>query len=267
MARKLLTFAAALGLLLVTALPAGAIQFGEPDTGPERYNGVVEILFFDGDGPSHLCSGTLIDGDSVLTAGHCTFDTVFALVGFDQSYPDAGSFLGTATPGFAVTHPDFAFPFNDLGVVNLIAPAPGSTTIWGLAPVGTLDPLQSKKGKQNTQGVVTGYGVQDQLPPDISPFFPLERHRGDVKITNVHSPGLNGLFGTVQLSANPGKPHSGGTCFGDSGGPLLYDSSSGLEIAAVTSFGLNGQCMGNGFSQRVDNDAAQTWIWSVANDA
>ena len=43
---------------------------------------------------------------------------------------------------------------------------------------------------------------------------------------------------------------TGGTCFGDSGGPNYLGSSS--TIAAVTSFGLNGNCAGTGGVFRLD---------------
>ena len=105
---------------------------------------------------------------------------------------------------------------------------------------------------------IAGYGSQDELPPLFEFFW--ARYRGNVKITNVHSPGLNGLFNTVQVSANPGKTHSGGLCFGDSGGPILYKG----EIVAVNSFVLNLQCMGNGFAQRTDNTRDLDWISETA---
>jgi len=68
-------------MLLGMAAPALAVQFGEPDTNPERFKGVALIVFFVGGVPSHLCTGTLIDDDSVLTAAHCTDGTSGALVG------------------------------------------------------------------------------------------------------------------------------------------------------------------------------------------
>ena len=43
---------------------------------------------------------------------------------------------------------------------------------------------------------------------------------------------------------------TGGTCFGDSGGPNFLGSSN--VIAGVTSFGINGTCGGTGGVFRVD---------------
>ena len=43
---------------------------------------------------------------------------------------------------------------------------------------------------------------------------------------------------------------TGGTCFGDSGGPNFLGTSN--TIAGVTSFGLNGTCGGTGGVFRLD---------------
>jgi hypothetical protein len=51
---------------------------------------------------------------------------------------------------------------------------------------------------------------------------------------------------------------SGGTCFGDSGGPqFLADTNI---VAAVTSFGLNGNCAGVGGGYRVDQADDLDWL-------
>jgi secreted trypsin-like serine protease len=56
----------------------------------------------------------------------------------------------------------------------------------------------------------------------------------------------------------------GGTCSGDSGGPVFYPASSNT-IVAVTSFGLNSNCRGVDFAYRVDRSAVQAWIADVTD--
>jgi secreted trypsin-like serine protease len=51
---------------------------------------------------------------------------------------------------------------------------------------------------------------------------------------------------------------SGGTCFGDSGGPNFVGSSH--VIAGVTSFGLNSTCGGTGGVYRVDKSDDLNWL-------
>jgi hypothetical protein len=55
-----------------------------------------------------------------------------------------------------------------------------------------------------------------------------------------------------------GDAAHGGTCFGDSGGPMLI----GTTLVAVNSFGLNGNCAGVGGAHRIDSQAAIDWISS-----
>ena len=58
--------------------------------------------------------------------------------------------------------------------------------------------------------------------------------------------GYTGSF-SMLLSNNAS---TGGTCFGDSGGPNFLGTSS--VVAAVTSFGKNGSCGGTGGVFRLD---------------
>ena len=69
----------------------------------------------------------------------------------------------------------------------------------------------------------------------------------------VAQPKLNQINGGIvgdfsMLLSNNAK--TGGTCFGDSGGPNFSGDSN--VIAAVTSFGINGNCAGTGGVFRLD---------------
>ena len=59
-------------------------------------------------------------------------------------------------------------------------------------------------------------------------------------------PGSTGDF-SIFLSANA---NTGGTCFGDSGGPNFLGTSN--VVAGVTSYGKNPTCAGQGGVYRVD---------------
>jgi secreted trypsin-like serine protease len=59
------------------------------------------------------------------------------------------------------------------------------------------------------------------------------------------------------LPVGSGSAASGGTCFGDSGGPNFLGSSN--VLAGVTSYGLNSTCGGTGV-YRVDKADDLTWL-------
>ena len=63
---------------------------------------------------------------------------------------------------------------------------------------------------------------------------------------------------SVLLTNNPGKYATGGTCFGDSGGPVFWGDSN--VIVAVNSFVLNSNCKGLDGGYRVDTTDDQEWI-------
>ena len=70
----------------------------------------------------------------------------------------------------------------------------------------------------------------------------------------VTTPGFTGDF-SLLLSNN----HStGGTCFGDSGGPNFLGDTN--IIAGVTSFSINGNCAGTGGVFRIDRQDVLEFI-------
>jgi secreted trypsin-like serine protease len=77
----------------------------------------------------------------------------------------------------------------------------------------------------------------------------------DSCIVNLHNQLTDGF--NIGSTANPGDG-KGGTCNGDSGGPVYFGDSN--VIAAVTSFGMNGQCKGLDFSYRLDRQEVLDWI-------
>ena len=75
-------------------------------------------------------------------------------------------------------------------------------------------------------------------------------------ISSVDKKREGGFLVATTTGANKG----GGTCFGDSGGPMLLPATD--QIAAVISFGKNGVCTGHDYSYRVDTPEARAFIAS-----
>jgi len=70
------------------------------------------------------------------------------------------------------------------------------------------------------------------------------------QLIQINVPGFTGPF-SMLLSNNHA---TGGTCFGDSGGPNFLGSgrSETNIVAGITSFGINGNCAGTGGVFRTD---------------
>lgn len=247
--------------------PASAVTNGDLDGEDHPH---VGLMIFDVDGsPAFRCSGTLISATVMLTAGHCTFDNDLPGTGGDitggrvwfdatedvirndKDYPFGGS--GAIEFEFWVAHPDFPdapFFVNDAGIVILSTPVAGP---YGVLPtVDQLDELKTKRGKQSQTFTAVGYGLQQ-----INPVFiqaSLDRMVAHPRLIQINVPGFTGDF-SLLLSNN----HStGGTCFGDSGGPNFIGDSH--VIGGITSFGINGNCAGTGGIFRVDRQNVLDFI-------
>lgn len=254
-------------LLFALIGAAAAIMNGEPDGNDHPYVGLA--VFDDADGnPMWRCSGTLIAPTLFLTAGHCTEPpaaraTIWFESDVEAGIPGNGYPFGGATShdGTPYTHPSYdpaAFYLFDLGVVVLDAPV--DLPEYGVLPgEGLLDSLASRRGLQDTTFTAVGYGLQKINPVSVQG----NRVRLHATLALVDLEGTAGIpAGTsVTLSANH---HTGGTCFGDSGGPLFLNATN--VVAAVTSFGLNGNCAGVGGGYRVDTADDLDWLYDAFGD-
>jgi secreted trypsin-like serine protease len=111
--------------------------------------------------------------------------------------------------------------------------------------------LEALKPSSATVFTAVGYGLQQINPA----FFEAERIRMDAAPHLVQiDTGFTGDF-SLLLSNNAS---TGGTCFGDSGGPNYLGSSN--VVAGVTSFGLNGTCGGTGGVFRLDRQNVQDFV-------
>jgi secreted trypsin-like serine protease len=119
-----------------------------------------------------------------------------------------------------------------------------------------LDALKTKRGKQDVTFTAVGYGLQESFPDAASWKENNVRVRmvAHPKLNQINVPGFTGDF-SMLLSNNA---NTGGTCFGDSGGPNFLGTST--IVAGVTSFGINGNCAGTGGVYRVDRGWNLDWL-------
>ena len=253
MRRTVLALVSAFLLLMASVGTAGAVTDGELDGNRHPFVGLMVAQDADGV-PLWRCSGTLLSPTIFLTAGHCTEPPAAHVeIWFDadvesgipgNGYPNTGDVGGVPN-----THPDYnpnAFFLFDLGVVELDEPMVMST--YGELPsLNQLDALAAKRGQQNRTFTAVGYGLQKSFPDAASFKDSALRVRmlAEPRLLQINT-GLTGE-GSLLLSNNA---HTGGTCFGDSGGPNFIGTSN--VVAGVTSFGLNSTCAGTGGVYRVD---------------
>jgi secreted trypsin-like serine protease len=213
---------------------------------------VVLIIMDIAGQPAFRCSGTLIAPTVVLTAGHCAGEpgefsglrvfTESDVENGNNNYPFAGPNTIEATEWHS--HPQFtesAFFLHDVGVVVLSTAVKLASNQYGKLP--KQDQLDALQPSSHTLFTAVGYGLQLINPAHIQ--ADLIRMFAEPHLIQINT-GFTGDF-SLLLSNNAS---TGGTCFGDSGGPNFLGSSN--VIAGVTSFGLNNTCGGTGGVFRLD---------------
>jgi hypothetical protein len=275
--KKLLTLVASLAAttaMLVT--PAGAITGNYQDD--FVHDSVGLLVFYTPNTPagedpfSHRCSGSLISPTVVVTAGHCTEGVddgrIYTAQSVAPNYdPNAfGGLGGDETTGYpylnGITfhradnygfHNFAGYPnIHDVGVVVLDRPV-NLARYAKLPSAGQVtDYVNSTSKKSDVTFTSSGYGLTDKRPVTISFRKRLMATSYFVQDSSNNTDGFN-----LQTTANPAQD-KGGTCNGDSGGPVLIGTSD--TIASVTSFGMNAQCKGLDFSYRLDRAEVLAWI-------
>src|SRR5215212_6122309 len=263
--------------VVAAVLAAAAITGGEPDG--NRHPNVGLILFYDSTG-RYRCSATLVSPTVVVTAAHCTEGTLgLTLVTFDSviaeqppsgfpvaadptvGYTDAELAAAGYLSGTAYTHPEYSgftdlANWNDVGIIVLDQPVTGIEPAT-IAPLNYLDQF-AQPTLQGTIFEVVGYGTEvrkpesgPQKPQPMS--YPLIRRY-------TTSPGQKLTPQILQLNGTINDVRGGGgTCFGDSGGPVFLDG----YLVAVTSYGYTANCRYLGGYQRVDIPVVQDWLATV----
>lgn len=259
MAAMAVTVLAAAGL---AATPAAAITDGELD-GNQHPAVVLVLMEVDGQ-PAFRCSGTLVDSTHVLTAGHCTGEPgefsgmrVFAEsdVQSDPTYPGPGG-PNTVEALDWFTYPGFTedqFFLHDVGVIELAGPIQLPAAAYGRLPA--TNQLNALKPKASTTFTAVGFGLQ-RVNNNPNGFQLLSQRVR--MLAHPHLVQINTGFTGPQSLVLSNNAHTGGTCFGDSGGPNFIGTS--MVIAGVTSFGLNGSCGGTGGVFRVDRPEVLSFI-------
>lgn len=259
-----------------TAIAASAITGGELDG--NGHPNVGMIAFYDSAGRTR-CTATLVTPTVLVTAAHCAqgvlgrtavkFDS---LIDDSPAPPAALPLANDPTVGYttdeltsagwlagtAYAHPDYSNftdkkNWNDVGVVVLDQPVTDIEPAK-VAPLGFLDQLRQKE-LNKTLFTAVGYGVE-VVKPDTGPKKPVLSSYPIVR-RFAEAPGQKLTDQILQVNGNANDDKgTGGTCFGDSGGPAFLD---GYEVT-VTSYNNDALCRHIDGLQRIDIPVVQDWL-------
>jgi hypothetical protein len=275
--RKMLIVAAITAVVSLMVMPqAGGITFGEPDGNGHPNVGAMLANFGGDDIP--FCSGSLIAPDVFLTAAHCivgaeqiaeeeevepsfsvSFDSElgeFPEGDFDIHEFDLAAGV-TLLPGEPFFDERFgtggaARPF-DIGVIVLDAPVTGITPVE-LPTEGFLSELWAQHELRSQRFAAVGYG---SVREDFTGGF--DNLLGAVVQRMVATQSaINLQKQWLLLSMNP-NTGSGGTCYGDSGGPHFINSIDPNLQVSLTVTG-DAVCKATDLTFRLDTPEAREFL-------
>ncbi|MGQ0841247.1 trypsin-like serine protease [Actinokineospora sp.] len=278
---RLLVPVAALALTAAAATSASAINSYNATPAPERTEVGALVAQWDNDAdpttPDRIdwvCSGTMVDRDTFLTAAHCTSDwpdgvrfyvslhqdVQSALDAAAAAHPGDPAAVGVAVGVEGVAHTDPAYPGNgadshDIAVVQV--PSAAMAARWSFTPAtlptaGQLDQL-GPQGLDATAFTVAGYGTQEARRGPGGHTHP----GGGVRLkAPVGFNALNNTWIRLSMHAQQGN---GGACYGDSGGPNYATIGGALVLVATTITG-DVPCYATNVVYRLDAPTARAFL-------
>ncbi|KAL5279659.1 hypothetical protein ACFFRR_003949 [Megaselia abdita] len=186
---------------------------------------------------SHFCAGSIIDEDTILTAGHClAYPASLINVKAGKHLRSDNVGVQSAKASRVIVHPlyDNGVGPNDIGLIKLATPFDLNTLRSG-NPVGSVK-LPNGQYSSAGDGVLYGWGM------DRSSNLPNALQKLDTRIIEFAEckrelPGDAPIDPVNICSHHKGENLYEGACNGDSGGPLVTVTSAGVEQVGIVSWG------------------------------
>ncbi|MDD5306982.1 MAG: trypsin-like serine protease [Deltaproteobacteria bacterium] len=217
---------------------------GGEATGYTQWKGVVALSL----GQGGLCSGTLIDPEVVLSAGHCVY---LPSENIDEiSNPAQVRILGGADL--------MAGPINVAGVTEIVKHPTWNGNLNGGTDLSLLH-LDTKVTS------VEHYPIRLTPSPAVGTKGKIVGY-GTIAYNDQNNAGIHRMGDTTCLVVQPdlievGDPAS--TCQGDSGGPLFTEQNGQWAVTGVTSYGTSAYCDAMKDGWDVNVTAYRDWINEV----
>jgi hypothetical protein len=195
-----------------------------------------------------LGTGSLISPTVFLTAGHCILGP-----GTDYYISFAPDVI-PLPPASQLIKSSVAFHASNVDVGVVILPA-GSTTgvpVYDLPSLGLLAGLQTSGELARETALVVGYGTGSLHRGPATSGLDGVRKVAETRVLSIQGPYLF-------IADAHGQSDQGGTCGGDSGGPVFLESDPDV-IVALTTAGFPEGCHAIGVYTRLDIQAALSFL-------
>ncbi|MGH2687030.1 MAG: trypsin-like serine protease [Actinomycetota bacterium] len=254
--RRLALLVAATAALALIPGSAQGIVYGEFDGNRHRNVGGFVVQRPNGTYRT-ICSGTLIDADTFLTAAHCTaalesleieLDDVW--VSFDPTFDQRSPRI----PGVADLNEAYNQSQddpNDVAVIELDRPVTNITPAR-LPRAGLLSDLSRAELRSRTFTAV-GYGtIRETRKTGPQGILDTEERRYALQSATTLTQAW------LKLSMNEATG-DGGTCYGDSGGPHFIGGKFSNWIVSLTVTG-DAVCKASDVTYRLDTQSARDYL-------
>ena len=274
---------AAVAALVAGTGQASAINSYNATPAPERTEVGALVATWDGDGDpttpdqvDWVCSGTMVDANTFLTAAHCTAaftwppnvrfyvsleqDVQAALDAAQVQHPGDPTAVAQAVgvEGVAHTEPGYPGPSSDTRDIAVVeVPAAAMAARWSFTPAtlptaGLLDRLGSRT-LDATGFVVVGYGTEEAQRGPGGHVHP----GGGVR---MKAPEAFNALNKTWLRLDMHEQHgNGGACYGDSGGPNFALLGGELVLVSTTITG-DVPCYATNVTYRTDSPTARAFL-------
>jgi len=189
----------------------------------ERYPYFTLLFFNSVDGKNDVvCGGTLIHKDLVLTAAHCYDKTIVNLATSTASVGistfASGSTYITRKIASVTPHPNYKLTYTAINDIMIVKLAAG---VWSINPIKLN--FNSAVPATGAFETVMGFGVTSEAPNTATNYVLRE-----VAVSDVEHGICQGTYGQYLDAASMMCAYNTfkGTCYGDSGGPLITKGSS-----------------------------------------